>query len=61
MSQEDHLISLKDTAAILSVSLRTVMRLVADGSLPSVLIGRRRLVRREALRAWLAGQELRAA
>lgn len=58
---DDRLMTLKDVADTLSISLRTVMRLVADGALPSVLIGRRRLIRRETLRAWLAGRELRAA
>lgn len=29
--------------------------------LPSVKVGKRRLIRTEALRAWLAAQELRAA
>ena len=58
---DDRLMTLKDVADTLSISLRTVMRLVADCALPSVLIGRRRLIRRETLRAWLAGRELRAA
>ena len=58
---DDRLMTLKDVADTLSISLRTVMRLVADGALPSVLIGRRRLIRRETLRAWLAGRELRQA
>jgi excisionase family DNA binding protein len=58
---DDRLMTLKDVADTLSISLRTVMRLVADGELPSVLIGRRRLIRRETLRAWLAGRELKQA
>lgn len=58
---DDRLVSLKEVADTLCVSLRTVMRLVADGELPSVLIGRRRLIRRETLRAWLAGRELKQA
>lgn len=58
---DDRLMTLKDVADTLSISLRTVMRLVADGALPSVLIGRRRLIRRETLRAWLAGRELKQA
>lgn len=58
---DDRLVSLKEVADTLCVSLRTVMRLVADGDLPSVLIGRRRLIRRETLRAWLAGRELKQA
>ena len=58
---DDRLMTLKDVADTLSISLRTVMRLVADGDLPSVLIGRRRLIRRETLRAWLAGRELKQA
>lgn len=58
---DDRLMTLRDVADTLSISLRTVMRLVADGALPSVLIGRRRLIRRETLRAWLAGRELKQA
>lgn len=58
---DDRLVSLKEVADTLCVSLRTVMRLVAEGELPSVLIGRRRLIRRETLRAWLAGRELKQA
>lgn len=58
---DERLVPLKEVADTLCVSLRTVMRLVADGQLPSVLIGRRRLVRRETLRAWLAGRELKQA
>lgn len=58
---DDRLVSLKEVADTLCVSLRTVCRLVADGDLPSVLIGRRRLIRRETLRAWLAGREIKQA
>lgn len=57
MSQEERLASMKEAAEILCVSLRTVARQVGDGSLPSVLIGRRRLVRRDALRDFIGARE----
>src|ERR1019366_4336045 len=46
-------LSLKATATVLSISPRTVHRLIDEKGLPSIRIGRRRLVRRDDLRAWL--------
>lgn len=47
------LLSLRETATALGVCERTVAGLVATGEIPSVRIGRRRLVHREALETWL--------
>lgn len=47
-------VGIKALAAYLSVSTRTVHRLIAGGMLPSIQIGRRRLVSREAARTWLS-------
>lgn len=54
---ELHAVSIQAVAEQLAISTRTVARLIANGDLPSVKIGRRRLIRVEALRAWLAGRE----
>lgn len=45
--------SIKETAARLSISERQVYRLISREELPSFLLGRRRLIRREAILAWL--------
>lgn len=57
MTRETLALSLKETAEALSLSRRTLARLVASGALPSLRIGRRRLVRRDALAAWLEARE----
>jgi len=41
-----------EAARLLSVSVRTLDQLVADGKVPSKLIGNRRLFSPEALRRW---------
>jgi len=46
-------------AETLDLSLRTIDRLLAAGELPSVQIGRRRLVRQSDLRVWLAARSAR--
>ena len=43
-------LSIKESGAVLGVSANTVRRLVAAGRLPSIRIGRRRLVPVEALK-----------
>lgn len=42
---------------MLGVSVRTLATLTTTGAIPSLLIGRRRLYRVEALRAFLAARE----
>lgn len=53
------LMTAAEVAALLQVSLRTVRRLIADGTLPSVRIGRAVRVPQEALDAFLSGQARR--
>jgi excisionase family DNA binding protein len=53
--------SLQEVAEKLGVSPRTLARLIASGELPSLTIGRRRLIRSAALEAWLEAREMRAA
>lgn len=55
--QEPGALSLEEVARTLGVSQRHVARLIARKELPSLRIGRRRLVRDESLSAWLAGKE----
>lgn len=50
-------LSIAETATALAVSQRHVARLLARQELPSIKIGRRRLIRREALKAWIQGRE----
>lgn len=61
MHDDAQLISLDKAAESLSISRRTVARLVASRELASVTIGRRRLIRTAALQAWLADREKHAA
>ena len=50
-------LSLRAAAQALSVSPRTIYRLIAEQGLPTVRLGRRHVVRRDALRAWLIARE----
>jgi len=61
MHDAAQLISLDKAAESLSISRRTVARLVKAGELASVTIGRRRLIRTAALQTWLIGREQHAA
>jgi excisionase family DNA binding protein len=47
--------SVRDVADRLHVSQRHVQRMVKTGELPSVKLGRRRLIPRTVLVRWLAG------
>lgn len=55
--QELQSVDVRWVADRLAVSARTINRMIASGDLPSFKVGRRRLIRVEALRAWLAGRE----
>jgi excisionase family DNA binding protein len=57
---EATLLSLREAAEKLGISLRTLARLIATGEFPSLTIGRRRLIRSAALEAWLEAREMRA-
>lgn len=55
---QDALIGVGQLTERLALSCRTVARILARGELPSLRIGRRRLIRLADLRHWLAGHEL---
>ena len=58
IEHKDEVLKLIEAAGYLRVSLRTLHNLFADGDgPPTIQIGRRRLVRRSALEAWLADRE----
>jgi excisionase family DNA binding protein len=45
------------TASAIGISRRTLARFIAAGELPTIKIGRRRLIRWETLTAWLSARE----
>lgn len=47
------LLNQKEAAALLGISTRTLARRSADGTIPSFLIGRRRLYSRDRLAQWV--------
>ncbi len=52
------LVSVEEAARLLSISTRTVYRLIADASLPFIKLGRRTLVSVASLENWVADQEV---
>jgi len=56
--QKDEILNLSEAADFMRISRRTLHSLIAksDGP-PTLTIGRRRLIRRTALEAWLADRE----
>lgn len=50
------LISVPEAARLLSIGRNTAYDLIAAGTLPSIKLGRRRLVSVVALEAWIARQ-----
>lgn len=48
--------SVREVAERLGMSERQVARMIAAGDLPSMKIGRRRLIQRAAITAWMAGK-----
>lgn len=54
---ESACLGLNHIAERLGLSRRTIDRIIARGELPTLKIGRRRLVRLADLRRWLAGYE----
>ena len=51
-------VDVPEAARLLGVSDTTAWRLVGDGTLPSMIVGRRRrMVRRDAIEAYLKRQE----
>jgi excisionase family DNA binding protein len=57
---ESALIGISHLAECLGLSRRTIYRILARGELPSLQIGRRRLVRLSELRHWLVAHEVPA-
>lgn len=55
--QDIRTLTIKQVAATLCVSERHIARLIAAKKLQSLTIGRRRLIRRHSLTAWLNGLE----
>lgn len=53
-NRPDALMRLEEVANRLSVSSRSLARMLARGEIPTVTMGRRRLVRRSAFEAFLA-------
>jgi excisionase family DNA binding protein len=51
------LVSRAETARLLGISLRTLEKLIARGEVPSRVLGRRRLVPRDFLMAFVKGCE----
>jgi excisionase family DNA binding protein len=56
--KKDEILNLSEAADFMRISRRTLHSLIADGiGPPTLTIGRRRLIRRTALEAWLADRE----
>lgn len=54
---EPVLVGVEDAGRVLGLSGKTVRRMIASGELASVLVGGRRLLAVDDLRAWAAGLE----
>lgn len=50
-------VSVEDAAAMAGVGRTTLYGALGDGSLQSLKIGKRRLIRIEALKSWIAAHE----
>ena len=53
-------LSVREAAEYAGVSMRTMQTLVAGGVVPSLLIGRRRIIRKTSLIHWMEKAERRA-
>jgi len=56
-AQLEPLLTVDDVAKVLRLSLRTIRRLIAEGKLPVVRIGRAIRIRPQAVEAFLEGLE----
>ena len=54
------LVSVEKAASLLGVSARTIHRLVVEGTLPHVRVGRRLLLSVASLEAWISDHEVPA-
>ena len=50
------MIGQREAARVLGLSERTLSKLIADGDIPSIRLGGRRLFSVEALKAWVAAK-----
>ena len=50
-------VSVEEAAAMLGLGRTTIYVALGDGSLRSLKVGKRRLIRVEALKAWMAAHE----
>lgn len=57
MSSEIQSLTVREAAQALRVSERHITKLIAERTIPSLKLGRRRLIRQEALRAYLQRHE----
>ena len=57
MTTERLTVSVEDAAAMVGIGRTTLYAALGNGSLPSLKIGNRRLIRVDALRAWIAAHE----
>ncbi|MEQ8817864.1 MAG: helix-turn-helix domain-containing protein [Thalassobaculum sp.] len=51
-------VSVEDAAAMVGIGRTTLYAAMGSGSLPSLKIGKRRLIRVDALKAWIASHEI---
>lgn len=57
--QEQDILDIREAAAYLRVSQRSIARLLKEDGLPSSLLGGRRVFLRSSLREWVANRETR--
>ncbi|NQW09430.1 MAG: helix-turn-helix domain-containing protein [Alphaproteobacteria bacterium] len=57
MTTERVAVSVEDAAAMAGIGRTTIYAALGSGTLPSLKIGKRRLIRVEALKAWIASHE----
>ena len=60
LDPEHRALTISEAAGLLRVSLRHLQNLLRQGEGPPMIhLGRRRIIRREALNAWLVAREIR--
>lgn len=53
----DHLLTVKEVAALLRVSSQTLYKMLEQGGIPAVKVGSQWRFEREKVRAWLESQQ----
>lgn len=61
MIAEKMVLNAREAAYYVGVSQPTMLKALADGSVPARRIGRRWLIHREVLKAWMSGDKALAA